>query len=285
MDWIDGLQNAIKYIEDNLSEDISTQEIAKRACVSEFYFQKAFSMLCGNTLGEYIRKRRLTLAGTELLSSDVKIIDVALKYGYDSPESFSKAFTRFHGITPSSVKKNGAMLKSFAPVKITLQLEGGYIMDYRIVEKEAFTVLGCSKNFKYDTAFKDVPEFWQEHYKSGKGKTVCGMFGINIDEKMGNQQFEYMIADNYIPSKDIPDGFETKIVPNFTWAVFPCKGAMPDALQQTNKKIFTEWLPNCKDYEIAAGYCIELYSNAEDFPKRLQDENYYSEMWIPVKKK
>lgn len=285
MDWIDGLQNAIKYIENNLCEDISTQDIAKRACVSEFYFQKAFSMLCGNTLGEYIRKRRLTLAGTELMSSDEKIIDVALKYGYDSPESFSKAFTRFHGITPSSVKKNGAMLKSFAPVKITLQLEGGYIMDYRIVEKEAFTVLGIKGKFKYDTAFEDIPKFWQDICKSDKGEVVCGMFGINIDEEMGNQQFEYMIADNYIPWKDIPDGCETKVIPKLTWAVFPCKGPCLETLQKTNKRIFSEWLPNNKDYEIAAGLCIELYSNVADFPKGIEDENYYAEMWIPVKKK
>ena len=111
------------------------------------------------------------------------------------------------------------------------------------------------------------------------------MFGINIDESMGNSEFEYLIADVYNPAMDIPEGFITKTIPAFTWAVFPCRGAMPDSLQDVNKKIFSEWLPALKEYEFAAGYCIEMYDDVSKYPKGNIDENYYSEIWIPVRKK
>ncbi|BAE81865.1 AraC family transcriptional regulator [Desulfitobacterium hafniense] len=285
MGWIEGISDAINYIEDNITEELTIENISKQAFVSSFYFQKGFAMLCGFTVGEYIRQRRLTLAGSELVSTDRKIIDIALKYGYDSPDSFTKAFLRFHGVTPTAVRKDGAMLKSFAPLKIKFSLEGGFIMDYRIIEKEAFTVMGAAKVFKYDTAGTEIPKFWTEHYQTGKDKIVCGMYGVCVDESMGSDEFEYLIADNYTTSSEIPDGFVTKVIPKHSWAVFACKGAMPTSLQNTNQKIFSEWLPNCKDYEIAAGYNIEMYTNVADYPKGNQDENYYSEIWIPVQKK
>ena len=158
-------------------------------------------------------------------------------------------------------------------------------MDYKIVEKDSFTVKAVSKVFKYEGATTEVPKFWAEHYQTGKGEYVCGMYGISIDESMGADEFEYLIADNYIPSAETPKGIVTKIIPKHTWAVFACKGAMPKSLQTVNKKIFSEWLPNCKDYEIAAGYNVEMYNNPADYPNGTKDENYYSEMWIPVKKK
>ncbi len=285
MDWIEGISKAIYYIEDNITEELSIENISKIALMSPFYFQKGFAMLCGFSVGEYIRQRRLTLAGSELVSTDDKIIDLALKYGYDSPDSFTKAFTRFHGVTPTAVRKDGAMIKSFAPLKIKFSLEGGYIMDYKIIEKDSFTVIGASRIFKYESATREIPKFWTEHYQTGKGKFVCGMYGICIDESMGSDEFQYLIADNYNPSREIPEGFVTRIIPGHTWAVFPCKGAMPKSLQAVNEKIYSEWLPNCKDYEIAAGYNIEMYNDPVDYPKGTQDENYYSEVWIPVKKK
>lgn len=285
MRWLEGIGEAINYIEENITEEISIENIAKKTFMSPFYFQKGFGMLCGFTIGEYIRQRRLTLAGSELVSTNEKVIDIALKYGYDSPDSFTKAFIRFHGVTPTAVRKDGAMIKSFAPLKIKFSLEGGYIMDYKIVEKDSFTIMGASKVFKYDNATTKIPQFWTEHYEVGNGDFVCGMYGVCIDESMGSDEFEYLIADNYNPSIEIPNGFVTKIIPKHTWAIFACKGPMPIAIQDENEKIFSEWLPNCRDYEIAAGYNIEMYTNIADYPKGNQDENYYSEIWIPVKKK
>lgn len=285
MGWIEGISKAIAYIEENITEDLTMESIAKQAWVSPFYFQKGFNMLCGFTVGEYIRQRRLTLAGSELVATDEKIIDIAMKFGYDSPDSFTKAFIRFHGVTPTAVRREGAMIKSFAPLKINVSLKGGYIMDYKIIEKDAFTVMGVSKVFNYENAGKEVPEFWTEHYQEGKGEYVCGMYGVCIDESRGGNEFEYLIADDYVPAKEVPEGFVTKVIPKHTWAVFPCKGPMPKALQDVNQKIFSEWIPNCKDYEIAAGYNIELYTDIKKYPAGNQDENYYTEIWIPVKLK
>lgn len=285
MEWMKSISEAVEYIENHITENITADDVANHVCISSFYFQKGFSMLCGFSVMEYIRNRRLALAGGELATSNIKVIDVAIKYGYDSPDSFTKAFTRFHGITPSMVRKDGTIIKSFAPLKLKISLEGGYIMDYKITKKDSFTVLGVPKQFKYENAKQEIPLFWQEHYASGKGKYVCGMFGINIDEQMGCENFEYLIADIYNPVMDIPEGFVTKLIPAFTWAVFPCKGPMPISLQNVNTKIFSEWLPALKEYEFAAGYCIEMYDASDKYPNGIQDENYYSEIWIPVKKK
>ena len=242
-------------------------------------------MLCGFTVMEYIRNRRLALAGGELATTESKVIDVAMKYGYDSPDSFTKAFTRFHKITPSLARKDGNLIKTFAPLKLEISLKGGYLMDYKIIKKDSFTVLANAKTFKYENAMDVVPAFWKEHYASGKGQHICGMFGINIDEKMGDEEFEYLIADTYNPTGEVPEGLITKTIPAFTWAVFPCKGAMPDSLQNVNTKIFSEWLPALKEYEFAAGYCVEMYDDPTKYPNGTADENYYAEIWIPVKRK
>lgn len=285
MEWVEAVSEAIEYIENNIMEDISVGDVAKHVNISTFYFQKGFRLLCGYTVAEYIRNRRLALAAGELAAGSAKVIDVAMKYGYDSPDSFTKAFSRFHGVTPKEVQRNETMIKSFAPLKIELSLKGGYIMDYRLTKKGSFTIMGAAKKFSYDGAKETVPQFWMEHYEKGNGKYVCGMFGVNIDETMGGSEFEYMIADVYNPIMDVPEGFVTRTIPAFTWAVFPCKGATPDSLQNVNTRIFSEWLPALREYEFAAGYCIEMYDDPRKYPKGTGDENYYSEIWIPVKKK
>lgn len=176
----------------------------------------------------------------DLVTSDERIIDIAMKYGYDSPDSFAKAFTRFHGVTPTAARRDNVMLKSFAPLKVKLSIE----------KKEAFTVIANAKTFAYEGAKEVIPQFWQEHFQEGKGAVVCGYYGINIDEKMGNDTFEYLIADPYEEGKDVPEGFITRTIPELTWAVFPCVGPMPDALQDVNTKIFTEWLLHLKSMSL-----------------------------------
>lgn len=285
MEWTEAIRKAVSYIESHITEEITMYDVAAYVNVSPFYFHKGFSILCGYSITEYIRNRRLALAGEELMSSDTTVIALAMKYGYDSPDSFAKAFTRFHGYSPSAVRRDKTMLKAFAPLQLTISLKGGYAMDYRITDKEAFTVLAASKTIDYENAKKEVPAFWQEHYASGAGKYVCGMFGINIDLQMGNERFEYLIADIYNPSVEIPKEFEVRMIPAFTWAVFPCKGALTQALQDVNEKIFSEWLPALHDYKFAAGYCVEMYDAPDKYPNGTADENYYTEIWLPVKKK
>lgn len=282
---MEAVQSAVEYIERHITDDISAETVAKHVHMSPFYFQKGFSMLCGYSVMEYVRKRRLALAGGELAAPDAKVIDIAMKYGYDSPDSFTKAFTRFHGISPVMVRKDNALIKTFAPLKLEISLKGGYLMNYKITEKESFAVLAVSKRFNYETCKKEIPEFWKEHFEKGGGKYVCGMFGINIDEKMGGDSFEYLIADLYNPASEIPQGFEVRTIPAFTWAVFSCDGPMPTALQDVNTKIFSEWLPALREYEFAAGYCVEMYDDAGKYPKGTLDENYHSEIWIPIRKK
>ena len=285
MEWTDAIQSAISFIEQHITDDITAEDVANHVHISSFYFQKGFSMLCGYSVTEYIRNRRLALAGGALAATDMKIIDIAMKYGYDSPDSFTKAFTSCHGVSPAMVRKNDVTIKTFAPLKLEILLKGGYLMNYKIIDKESFTVLGASKKFEYENCKQEIPLFWQEHYAKGHGKYVGGMFGINIDEQMGNDSFEYLIADLYNPNTEIPEGFVTRTIPAFTWAVFSCDGPLPTALQDVNTKIFSEWLPALKEYEFAAGYCVEMYDAADKYPRGVQDENYHSEIWIPIRKK
>ena len=284
MEWVEAINEAVRFMESHITEDITVNDVAEHVHISPFHFHRGFSMLCGYSVTEYIRNRRLSLAGEELMTEETTVLALAVKYGYDSADSFSRAFCRFHGVLPGAVRR-GAILKHFAPLKLTISMKGGYLMDYRIVKKESFAVMGVEKEFCYENAKQEIPAFWQEHYAQGRGKDVCGMFGINIDPQMGNERFAYLIADIYNPSVDIPKGFTVKMIPAFEWAVFPCKGALPQSLQDVNVKIFSEWLPALKDYEFAAGYCVEMYDAPDKYPKGTADESYYTEIWLPVKKK
>lgn len=267
----EGLQAALAFIEAHLDEEISVHDVAAHAYVSAFHFQRIFSALCGMPLGEYIRGRRLTLAAQELMRG-ARVIDAALKYGYDSPDSFTRAFTKFHGVSPSAAKEKGAAIKSFAPIRIKLTLEGGTIMEYRIVEKAAFTIMGKCRSFNSETSYAEIPPFWHEHYQNGGGEIIKGMFGACVDSDGKN--FDYYIADLYFPWNEIPEGCTTKTFPSGTWAVFPYHGECPKALQDVNTKIWSEWLPNCKEYELAGSYNMEFYIDQQ-----------HGEIWVPVKKK
>ena len=160
-------------------------------------------------------------------------------------------------------------------------------MDYKIVKKAPFTVGGGSRGFKYETADTEIPKFWVDFNQLGKHTLIDSMYGISVDNDMSGNEFEYLIADNYNPLNEIPADFVTQVIPEYTWAVFPCKGALANtsSLHDIHEKIFSEWLPQNKDYEIAAGYHIEMYSNPNDYAKGTGDKDYYSEIWIPVRKK
>ena len=141
------MQRSIDYIEAHLAEPIDYAEVAAQSYASSYHFQRVFSILCGYTLGEYIRNRRLSLAGAELAAGGAKVIDVALKYGYESPDSFAKAFQKFHGILPSQARSNGSRLRSFSRLVVKLSLEGGSMMEYRIEKRPEMTFIGYHRRF------------------------------------------------------------------------------------------------------------------------------------------
>ena len=273
--WIEGFQRSIDYIEENLTGSLEIADIAEKAALSPFYYQRIFSALCGMTVGEYIRARRMTLAAQELSGTGAKVIDIALKYGYDSPDSFAKAFQRFHGISPSKARESGAPLRSFAQLHIKISLEGGKMLDYRIVEKAPFTVVGFKRRFNSDTSYQEIPKFWDEWSADQKG--LKGMFGVCMD--MDGNDFDYWIADNYVPWEEIPKSCEAVVIPGGLWAEFKCKGALPDSLQSVNTQVWTEWLPALKGYTLAGDYSLEVYGPMTENP-----EDYECYIWVPLKK-
>ena len=272
--WIEGFMASMAYIERNLADTLEIDQIAGTAALSPFYYQRIFGALTGMTVGEYIRARRMTLAAQELAGTNEKVIDVAMKYGYDSPDSFAKAFQRFHGITPSQAKEKGASLRSFAPLHIKIALEGGSMLDYRIVEKAPFTVVGVKRPFHSDTSYQEIPKFWDEWLAQGEKRPIMGTFGVCID--MNGKDFDYWIADLYFPWEDIPEGCETRVIPGSCWAQFPCT---IKTLQDTNTKIWSEWLPALQGYSLAGEYDIEVYLPPEEGSP---DMRVY--IWVPLKK-
>ena len=272
--WIEGFQESIDYIENNLMDELDMEDIAGKAALSSFYYQRIFGALCGVTVSEYIRARRMTLAAQELSRKDIKVIDVAVKYGYDSPDSFAKAFQKFHGITPSQAREPGAQLRSFAPLHIKITMEGGNMLDYRIVEKAPFTIVGVKRPFNSDTSYQEIPKFWDELLAKGENRPIKGTFGICLDMK--GKDFDYWIADLYFPWEDIPEGCETRVIPGSYWAQFPCKMS---TLQDTNTKIWSEWLPALKGYSLMGEYDIEVYLPPEEGSDEM---SVY--IWVPLKK-
>ncbi len=274
-DWIEGFQASIDYIEQNLTKELDIGKIAKKAALSSFYYQRIFGAMCGMTVGEYIRERRMTLAAQELACSDCKVIDIALKYGYDSPDSFTKAFQRFHGITPARAREQGAILRSLAPLHIKITLEGGTMLDYKIVEKSAFTVVGVKKSFNSETSYTEIPKFWDEWISDMKG--MKGMFGVCSD--MDGTNFDYWIADLYMPWEEYPEECSTYQIPGGLWALFKCVGPLPGSMQTVNTQIWSEWLPSLKDYELAGNYSLEFY-----LPPAKNPADTVSYIAIPLKK-
>lgn len=290
MDWITGISKAIDYIEEHITEPTDYARAAKEACSSPFNFQRVFALLCGYTLGDYVRMRRLTLAGEELLSTDAKVIDVALKYGYDSPESFSRAFTRFHGVSPSAVRK-GAAIRSFSRICVKLILTGGNIMEYRIEKKQAAKIICRRREFTKpgdDYTNREIPEFWNECGRDGSIQKLCGyikdsaqfkgLLGVCFSTEMTDSGFPYGIGAEYDGESD-PQDFEIVEIPAYTYAVFTVRGRMPDAFRETYRKICTEFFPQ-SGYEYGNGVEIEAYPSAD-----VQNPDYTCEIWIAVKPK
>lgn len=270
-----GIQVALDYIESHLTEELEISRIAREACLSDFHFQRIFGALCGMGVGEYIRSRRLSLAGETLANTPIRVIDAAARYGYDSPDSFSRAFQRFHGIAPSAARKAGAALRYFPPVKIHYPKEDTIMLAYKIVEKPQFTLMGLARKFSPDTSYQEIPKFWEEVFSAGNCP-LMGIYGVCLDEDVSDGCFTYLIADNYCPCQEIPEGMTVKVIPASTWAVFPCKLG---TLQDTNTRMWSEWLPNCREYKLARNLNLEVYGTPAEKP-----EDSYCELWLPVER-
>lgn len=288
MGWIVGIQRAINYVEEHLKERLDYEEIAKQADCSSYYFQKIFGILCDMSLGEYIRNRRLSLAGSELVGTDKKVIDIALEYGYESPESFTRAFVKFHGITPTQARTGETGLKIFSRIHVEITMKGGNLMEnYKIVEKEAFKVLEKveTHSISREANKNTIPDFWDRAHRDGTVETLIKqtddrtfIYGICYGNTLEDSQtFEYAIATKYTQGAEIPEGFRVNEIPARTWLVFDCTGPMPQAIQDTFHRIITEFFPS-SEYEPTFEFDIEAYPAGP-----MTTADYKSQVWIPIK--
>jgi len=293
MDWITGIQRAIDYVEANIEERIDYEEVAKQAFSSNFHFQRVFGILCGFTLGEYIRMRRLSLAGNELSSSDARVIDIANKYGYDTSESFSRAFVRFHGVLPSQAKQGGIELKLFSPLFVKLVLDGGNMINYRIETKGAFQLI-CKKlkdphNTKMTTE-QIIRDFWQKCIADGSTslltkyiseKDIFGhcIVGASFGKDASDSEFPYGIGVHYNGEVITDSGFLVEEIQAQTYIVFTCTGKMPEVFINLYRQIYSEFFPT-NEYQPSGGTNFEAYPSAD-----ISNPNYTCEIWIAVEKK
>ena len=285
MEWLEHFSNAIEYIESHLDKEISYDEIAKYACCSTYYFQRIFSYIAGIPVSEYIRRRRMTQAGFDLQRKEVKVLDIALKYGYNSPTSFNRAFQSVHGITPTAAKEIGCKLNSYPAMRFSIKVTGGNAMSYYIEEKEAMRIVGVRTNLTEDMEEnqKKIPLFWNNLIMTQSFKTIIemnkqkqdGILGISLYE--GPQNIFYYIA---VSTNDpVPTGMYEYQIPASTWVVFENDGMFKEKIQDIFKRFYTEWLP-FSGYEYAGLPDIEVYPISTDKPKQ-----GHSEVWIAIRKK
>ena len=294
MEWLTSIRKAIDYMEAHLEDDITALDVADQVFMSSFFFQKGFSLMTGYGLGEYIRNRRLYLAALDLQKTDEKIIDIAFRYCYETPESFTKAFSRFHGVSPSQVRE-GSPIKPFLPLKIEIFIHGGNQMDYKITKKACFKVIGFAREFDGETSYVEIPKFWDEirekyaarvwsgnapsnEYEKAIVENNIGEYGVCVDD-IGEGKFRYFVAGIY-KGGEVPEGMSVYELPEFDWAIFDCYGPCPKALQDVNTKIWKEWLPGNPDFEFPGRVNIEWYGDGDP-----SVSDYHSAIWIPVKKK
>lgn len=284
MDWLDNMNAAIEYIESNLADDISYDRAAQLAGCSTYHFQRMFSYITGVPLSEYIRRRRLTLAAFELQTGRVKVIDTALKYGYESPEAFSRVFKKLHGVMPLSARDIGITFKAYPKMSFSIQIKGDVEMKYRIEQRTAFHVFGVYTDISTDSniAFKQVPEFFRkcdEEMVPDEINTLLGRFNDNYTISAmydyTEESFKYMLCQFMPKGLIIPDKYTVLDIPEATWAVFD----VPDSnFQVMWNRIWTEWFPT-SGYEQIAGATFEMYYGLASH------ENGFGEIWIPVKKR
>ncbi len=290
MDWLANLNRALNYVEENLDEDIDLKEAARLAHCSEYHFSRMFSFLAGVPLSEYIRRRRLTLAAFELQSNHLRIVDVAVKYGYRSADAFSRAFQALHGIPPSAVRSHAPSLVAYPRMTFQLTIQGGNAMNYRIVEKESFHIVGIMKRvpIQFEGVNPEIesmassltPEDIVE-LKALSDREPRGMVQASVNFSEGRME-EKGAIDHYIgvaTRKECPERFTKLEVSEATWAVFEAVGPFPEMLQNIWGRIYSEWFPSAS-YELASGPEM-VWHGSKDF----SSPTFRSEIWIPIIKK
>ena len=290
MDSLRNMNNALAYIEEHLTDEIDYREVSRIACCSEYHFKRMFSFLSGIGLSEYIRRRRLTLAALDLKDTKLRIIDVAVKYGYGSEDSFSRAFYSMHGILPSEARSENTQLKAYPRMTFQLSIKGGCEMNYRIVEKGPFKLVGFKK--RVPIIFKGVNPEIAKMYELltpeiiNKLKALSNVEPTGIISASTNFSEERMEEkgelDHYIgvaTSSDETAEFDVLKIDACTWAIFESIGPFPETLQNVWGRIYSEWFPS-SGYEAVEGPEI-LWNESPD----TGNPKYRSEIWIPVKKK
>ena len=296
MEWISAIQKAIDYIEAHILEEINYSDVAREVYISSYEFHRAFSFLTGMTANAYIRNRRLSLAAREIIENDAKITDIALKYGYETPESFTKAFTRFHGVAPRFARDASARLVLFNPLTVKIILEGGKSMEYRISEGKAQKFIAIARSFSNeiinDDNNHDIPDFWDECGKKGlidalldlRGDGKRDLYGLCTPTKAGEDFFEYgigVLVDEDTKDFDLEKmqkrGYRLWKVNPTTYAVFDCMGEDGDCISDTWARFYKEFLPQM-------GYEAESETDFEIYPQNGK-AGLFCELWIPIKKK
>jgi len=288
MNWIEGLNKAITYMEEHMTGEINYAKVAQIACCSSYHFQRMFSYLADVPLSEYIRRRKMSLAAVDLQSENAKVIDVALKYGYSSPTSFNRTFQSIHGVAPSRIKDDGVSIKSYPPISFKITVKGVQEMNFRIEKKDSFRIVGVSQPLAkdYEECVQISTKMWEQAVMDGTMQKLSellnnapkGILGVNVccDEQRVatyNEDWRYFIA---VPSTLEKGEFEEYEVPALTWAIFPKRGDFSKELPELLQRVITEWLPN-SGYEYANGPDIELLLPTNDI------ENAEFEVWIPVR--
>ena len=280
MEWIERLNAAVHYIEEHLDGEIEYEQLANIACCSSYHFRRMFGYMAGVTLSEYIRRRRMSRAAADIQRGG-RVIDAALKYGYESPTAFNRAFRAVHGFAPSKAGRNGVVLKSFPPISFKITIRGVEEMNYRIEKKPPFRVVGVRKAVSNDAeeGFEAVPVFWQQSapqipmLASMIDGDPKGLLGVSTCNEVENEQNYYYIA--VASGAAVPEGMHELTVPAETWAIFPGKGSAGD-IQVLQQRIVSEWLPT-SGYEWANAPDIEVYLNSDPVDMEF-------EVWLPVEK-
>jgi AraC family transcriptional regulator len=297
MNWAEVINETLRYLEKNIMTVQGPKEVAMEVHVSSSYLQNSFQMITGYTIGEYIRRRRLYLAAMDLIEKDEKVIDLASKYGYETPESFTKAFSRFHNATPNEIRKKNKPAKVFLPLKLTFSVKGADTVDVEIEKMPKFKLLGAADVFDNDTCFDKIPGFVYDFINTyGERLNANTFWGVSVGdcdsvlnaegkpwskEHEGitfDERFLYLAGVSY-DGGEVPEGLTVIEIPETIWVKFKCRDNSAEASQEMRRYIFGEWIFEADEYDLVDEYNVERYGVPNDI-----GDGLHNEIWIPVRR-